>query len=200
MKPSEIEKYLKERYGRKIHGDNYADEEQIPDEITQASLLSDVKSPNSLALQIKSIIVKENDRGYIYIEAFKPNHIKAACEDIRTLNIQNLQIIPIKERFMKTSKNDLLSFSPADPIEVCEDELINLQSTIVDINGDSIRVLPKHEVFKDEILFKANEIRKYFSIGNHVKVLNVRLEGATGMIVGIDGVKAIVLSDGTKDE
>ncbi|CAF3307364.1 unnamed protein product, partial [Rotaria sp. Silwood2] len=41
-----------------------------------------------------------NDRGYIYIEAFKPNHIKAACEDIRTLNIQNLQIIPIKERFM----------------------------------------------------------------------------------------------------
>ncbi|CAF4350494.1 unnamed protein product, partial [Rotaria sp. Silwood2] len=100
----------------------------------------------------------------------------------------------------KTSKNDLLSFSSGDSIEVCEGELINLQGIIIDINGDSIRVLPKHEAFKDEILLKANEIRKYFSIGNHVKVLNVRFEGATGMIVGIDGRKAIVLSDGTKDE
>ncbi|CAF3332498.1 unnamed protein product, partial [Rotaria sp. Silwood2] len=100
----------------------------------------------------------------------------------------------------KTSKNDLLSFSSGDSIEVCEGELINLQGIIIDINGDSIRVLPKHEAFKDEILLKANEIRKYFSIGNHVKVLNVRFEGATGMIVGIDGVKAIVLSDETKDE
>ena len=98
------------------------------------------------------------------------------------------------------SKNDLLSFAPGDHVEVCEGELINLQGTIVGIDGDSIRILPKHEALKDEIPFKAQELRKYFSVGNHVRVLNGRFEGETGMIVGIDGTKAIVLSDGTKDE
>ena len=48
------------------------------------------------ALQIKSVIVKEGDRGYIYVEAFKSSHVKAACEDIRALNVQNLQMVPIK--------------------------------------------------------------------------------------------------------
>jgi len=51
---------------------------------------------SSKALQIKSVVVKEGDRGYIYIEAFKSNHVKAACEDIRSLNISNLQMVPIK--------------------------------------------------------------------------------------------------------
>ncbi|CAF3416507.1 unnamed protein product [Rotaria sp. Silwood1] len=87
-----------------------------------------------------------------------------------------------------------------DQVEVCEDELINLQGTIFGIDGDSIRILAKHEASKDEIAFKGNELRKYFSIGNHVKVLSGRYEGETGMIVGIDETKAIVLNDGTKDE
>ena len=388
-----MEKYVKERYGPRdrsgFEDDDYGDE--IPDEIAQQSLLPDVKSPNlwpvkcrigeekqtalllmrkflalendDKALQIKSVIVKEGDRGYIYIEAFKSNHVKAACEDIRALNVSNLQMVPIKgmtdilrvvktsfaikkgswvrvkrgiyrddlakveecdmtqnmvtlklipridyskkrgfaargtaneqsdivpephqafkkkNRFAfkrppaklfdiaaiealggqirldsgyrsfeggkfddkgfliknfplnavsgdgitptiseldkfeetvdgpelalnknKTSKNDLSSFAAGDHVEVCEGELINLQGTIVGIDGDSIRILPKHEALKDEIPFKAHELRKFFSVGNHVKVLNGRFEGETGMIVGIDGNKAIVLNDGTRDE
>ncbi|CAF1071659.1 unnamed protein product [Rotaria magnacalcarata] len=397
MDPIAMEKYINERYGPKGRGtrgdyDEYDDGEQVPDEITQQSLLPDVKSPNlwpvkcrigeerqtalllmrkylslennEKALQIKSVVVKEGDRGYIYIEAFKSNHVKAACDDIRSLNVTNLQMVPIKgmtdilrvvkttygikkgswvrvkrgvyrddlakveqcdmvqnlvtlklipridysrkrggprgisndqsnivpephqaakkkSRFAfkrppaklfdetaveaaggqikrdiehrtfeggkyddkgfliknfplvavsadgitpsiseldkfeetldgpesnvsinkrKTSKNDLLSFAPGDHVEVCEGELINLQGTIVGIDGDSIRILPKHEALKDEIPFRAHELRKYFSVGNHVKVLSGRFEGETGMIVGIEGAKAIVLSDGTKDE
>jgi hypothetical protein len=44
-------------------------------------------------------------------------------------------------------------------VEVCEGELINLQGTIIGIDGDSIRILPKHEALKDEIPFKVNELR-----------------------------------------
>jgi hypothetical protein len=33
-----------------------------------------------------------------------------------------------------------------------------------------------------------------------LRVLNGRFEGKTGMVVGIDGTKAIVLNDGTKDK
>jgi transcription elongation factor SPT5 len=52
MDPIEMEKYLRERYGPKGRGirsgdaDDYDDYDQIPDEITQQSLLPDVKSPN----------------------------------------------------------------------------------------------------------------------------------------------------------
>jgi hypothetical protein len=50
MDPIAMEKYLKERYGPKSRGmrgdpDDY-DDDQVPDEITQQSLLPDVKSPN----------------------------------------------------------------------------------------------------------------------------------------------------------
>ncbi|CAF5176813.1 unnamed protein product, partial [Rotaria magnacalcarata] len=129
MDPIAMEKYINERYGPKGRGtrgdyDEYDDGEQVPDEITQQSLLPDVKSPNlwpvkcrigeerqtalllmrkylslennEKALQIKSVVVKEGDRGYIYIEAFKSNHVKAACDDIRSLNVTNLQMVPIK--------------------------------------------------------------------------------------------------------
>ncbi|CAF1287656.1 unnamed protein product [Rotaria sp. Silwood1] len=101
------------------------EDDQIPDEITQQCLLPDVKSSNlwpvkcrigeenqtalllmrkylplknnEKALQIKSVVVKEGDCSYIYIEAFKSNHVEAACEDIRSLNISNLQMVSIKK-------------------------------------------------------------------------------------------------------
>ena len=48
MDPGEMEKYLKERYGPRIRGtrNEYDDNDQVPDEIAQQSLLPDVKSPN----------------------------------------------------------------------------------------------------------------------------------------------------------
>jgi transcription elongation factor SPT5 len=52
MDPIEIEKYLKKRYGSKSRGmrgdsdDEYDDDDQVSDEITQQSLLPDVKSTN----------------------------------------------------------------------------------------------------------------------------------------------------------
>ena len=50
MDPDEIERYFKERYGPKGRAggdyDECDDGNQIPDEITQQSLLPDVKSPN----------------------------------------------------------------------------------------------------------------------------------------------------------
>jgi transcription elongation factor len=48
--------------------------------------------------------------------------------------------------------------------------------------------------------FKANELRKYFFDGNHVKVLNEWFECQIDMIVRIDGTKSILLSDKTKNE
>lgn len=62
------------------------------------------------------------------------------------------------------------SFSNGDNVEVCEGELMNLQGKIVSIDGNMIMVMPKHEELKEALEFQANELRKYFTMGDHVKV------------------------------
>lgn len=62
------------------------------------------------------------------------------------------------------------SFSTGDNVEVCEGELINLQGKIVSIDGNMIMVMPKHEELKEALEFQASELRKYFTMGDHVKV------------------------------
>jgi len=38
-------------------------------------------------LLIKSVIVKEGIKGYIYVEGYKPPHVKAAIEDVGSLKM-----------------------------------------------------------------------------------------------------------------
>ncbi|CAF2196998.1 unnamed protein product [Rotaria magnacalcarata] len=51
------------------------------------------------------------------------------------------------------------------------------------------KLFQQHEALNDEISFKANELRKYFSIGNYVNILNGRFKGETGAVAAIDGAK-----------
>lgn len=50
-------------------------------------------------LQIKSVIAPEGVKGYIYIEAYKQPHVKAAIENVSNLQIGKWkqQMVPIKE-------------------------------------------------------------------------------------------------------
>lgn len=50
-------------------------------------------------LQIKSVIVKEGLRGFIYIEAYKQSHVKTAIEDVGNLKmgIWKQEMVPTKE-------------------------------------------------------------------------------------------------------
>lgn len=49
--------------------------------------------------------------------------------------------------------------------------MINLQGKIVSIDGNMIMVMPKHEELKEALEFQATELRKYFTQGDHVKVI-----------------------------
>ncbi|KAG8038436.1 hypothetical protein G9C98_006132 [Cotesia typhae] len=87
------------------------------------------------------------------------------------------------------------SFSNGDNVEVCEGELMNLQGKIVSIDGNIIMVLPKHEELKEPLEFQANELRKYFTMGDHVKVVAGRYEGDTGLIVRVEQNRVVLFSD-----
>lgn len=87
------------------------------------------------------------------------------------------------------------SFSNGDNVEVCEGELINLQGKIVSIDGNMIMVMPKHEELKEALEFQASELRKYFTMGDHVKVVAGRYEGDTGLIVRVEQNRVVLFSD-----
>lgn len=92
------------------------------------------------------------------------------------------------------------SFSAGDNVEVCEGELMNLQGKIIAIDGNMITVQPKHEALTDPLEFQASELRKYFRMGDHVKVLAGRYEGDTGLIVRVEENRVVLFSDLTMHE
>lgn len=100
----------------------------------------------------------------------------------------------------KTALDKSHNFIPGDVVEVCQGELIHLTGTIIGIDGEKIRMMPNHEELKDPIEFLASELKKYFKVGEHVKVIGGRNEGETGLIVRVEDNIAIILSDLTMEE
>lgn len=100
----------------------------------------------------------------------------------------------------KDDPTSLHSFSMGDNVEVCTGDLANLQARIIAIDGSMITVMPKHDALKDALVFKPNELRKYFKQGDHVKVLSGRYEGDTGLIVRVEPHRVVLVSDLTMHE
>uniref|UniRef100_A0A8C0VEH6 Transcription elongation factor SPT5 n=1 Tax=Cyanistes caeruleus TaxID=156563 RepID=A0A8C0VEH6_CYACU len=99
-----------------------------------------------------------------------------------------------------TGKEREHNLQPGDNVEVCEGELINLQGKILSVDGNKVTILPKHEDLKDMLEFPAQELRKYFRMGDHVKVIAGRFEGDTGLIVRVEENFVILFSDLTMHE
>lgn len=60
--------------------------------------------------------------------------------------------------------------------------------------------LPPPPIPQDMLEFPAQELRKYFKMGDHVKVIAGRFEGDTGLIVRVEENFIILFSDLTMHE
>ncbi len=92
------------------------------------------------------------------------------------------------------------NFSTGDNVEVVEGELVNLQGTILSVDGSKITMRPSHKDLTDPIEFQASELRKFFSLGDHVRVIGGRHEGETGLIVRVLDNVVVLYSDLTMHE
>nr|KAG5709174.1 hypothetical protein BaRGS_028630 [Batillaria attramentaria] len=100
----------------------------------------------------------------------------------------------------KSSGEVTHSFATGDFVEVGEGELIHLQGKVIKVDGNKITLLPKHEDLKDPLEFPAHELRKFFKMGDHVKVIRGRYEGDTGLIVRVEDNMVVLFSDLTMHE
>ncbi|PVD33727.1 hypothetical protein C0Q70_04987 [Pomacea canaliculata] len=100
----------------------------------------------------------------------------------------------------KASGEIVHNLAPGDVVEVAEGELINLQGKVIKVDGNKITFLPNHKDLKNPLEFPANELRKFFKMGDHVKVIRGRYEGDTGLIVRVEEKMIVLFSDLTMHE
>ncbi|CAB0029460.1 unnamed protein product [Trichogramma brassicae] len=86
-------------------------------------------------------------------------------------------------------------FQTGENVEVKEGELMNLQGKVVSVDGNMITVMPKHKELTEALMFTANELKKYFTMGDHVKVVAGRNEGDTGLVLRVEPNRVVLFSD-----
>uniref|UniRef100_A0A5K3FUP0 Transcription elongation factor SPT5 n=1 Tax=Mesocestoides corti TaxID=53468 RepID=A0A5K3FUP0_MESCO len=92
-------------------------------------------------------------------------------------------------------------FMPGDVVEVCEGDLKNLRGKVVSVEiDDRIIVQPSHSDLREPIPFSPVELRKYFSQGDHVKILSGRYENETGLVIKFQPDLCIILADQSMTE
>lgn len=76
--------------------------------------------------------------------------------------------------------------SLGDTVVVVEGDLINLKGKVLQIDENTVKVSPLDtSIGISEVEFLVGQVRKHIEIGSHVKVLNGRYSGETGMIHNI---------------
>ena len=141
-------------------------------------------------------------KGYLY-KNFVMNAIQAEGVKPTLTELEKFEEAPeaISIELSSTSeKEESHNFANGDRVEVTEGELVNLQGTVIAIDGNKITIMPKHEDLKEALEFQSSELRKYFSQGDHVRVIEGRYEGDTGLIVRVQENMIVLFSDVTLHE
>lgn len=87
-----------------------------------------------------------------------------------------------------------------DVVEVVEGDLLNLRGKVHSIEKDGIVILPDHAELTKPVKFNANELRKFFKPGDHVRITGGRHENMTGSVVKVSDNEVVVISDLNMDE
>ncbi|XP_077211563.1 putative transcription elongation factor SPT5 homolog 1 isoform X2 [Tasmannia lanceolata] len=92
-------------------------------------------------------------------------------------------------------------FMKGDSVIVVRGDLKNLMGWVEKVEEDNVLIRPKMAGLPQETLVvNEKELCKYFEPGDHVKVVSGAQEGATGMVVKVEGHVLIILSDTTKED
>lgn len=93
-------------------------------------------------------------------------------------------------------------FFVGEHVEVTEGELINLHGIVKSVDNDIVSIVAAdaEELDTGVLTFSANQLRKRFLEGDHVKVMNGKHKDETGLVLKIVGAIITILSDLTLKE
>ncbi|KAF6153369.1 hypothetical protein GIB67_003559 [Kingdonia uniflora] len=91
-------------------------------------------------------------------------------------------------------------FMKGDAVIVIKGDLKNLMGWVEKVDEENVHIRPKMKDLPKTIAVNEKDICKYFKPGDHVKVVSGAQEGATGMVVKVEGHVLIIISDTTKED
>ncbi|XP_042514396.1 putative transcription elongation factor SPT5 homolog 1 [Macadamia integrifolia] len=91
-------------------------------------------------------------------------------------------------------------FMKGDAVIVVKGDLKNLMGFVEKVDEENIHIRPKMKGLPKTLAVNEKELCKYFKPGDHVKVVSGAQEGATGMVVKVDGHVLYIVSDTTKED
>lgn len=97
-------------------------------------------------------------------------------------------------------KPQQISFVQGDKVKVISGDSKGLTGSVESTHLSMVSIYPFIEELCDKKLeFPINELCKFFDIGDHVKVIEGRYIGVTGMVVSCEGEDVNIISDINKD-
>ncbi|CAI9115613.1 OLC1v1016567C2 [Oldenlandia corymbosa var. corymbosa] len=134
---------------------------------------------------------------------------------MKSISTQNIQpTFDELEKFRQPSENgdaDVASLSTlfanrkkghflkGDRVIVVKGDLKNLKGAVEKVEEDTVHIKPFEKGLPATLAISEKELCKYFEPGNHVKVVAGATEGATGMVVSVEGHVVNIVSDTTKE-
>ncbi|CAA0831668.1 Putative transcription elongation factor SPT5 homolog 1 [Striga hermonthica] len=90
-------------------------------------------------------------------------------------------------------------FMKGDRVIVVKGDLRNLKGWVEKVEEDTVHIKPNEKGLPKTLAINDKELCKYFEPGNHVKVVSGASDGATGMVVSVEGHVVNIVSDTTKE-
>lgn len=88
-----------------------------------------------------------------------------------------------------------------DTIEVIEGDLVGMQGKILSLDGTTVKVRPNNDAAlaeiggMNEVEFLISQVRKHIAVGAHVKVTDGRYANETGVVVAVEAVEGVDVTD-----
>lgn len=109
---------------------------------------------------------------------------------------------------LKNSKNQgsgqVSSFQPGDNVEVRRGEQAKTIGKVLSVSLNEVTMIVTDsgdiKFANQELTVPANDLRKVFTPGDHVKVIEGKHSDQTGLVIKIDGDSVVLLSDQTKED
>ncbi|KAL5721386.1 hypothetical protein ACHQM5_005038 [Ranunculus cassubicifolius] len=152
----------------------------------------------------------ENVGGMMFKDGFLFKTV--AMKSISTQNIQPTFDEIEKFRKPEDGDGDISSFSSlfanrkkghfmkGDAVIVVHGDLKNLMGWVEKVEDGNVHIRPKMKDLPKTLPVNEKDLCKYFKPGDHVKVVSGSREGATGMVVKVEGHVLILVSDTTKED
>lgn len=109
---------------------------------------------------------------------------------------------------LKSSKNQdggqVSAFQPGDKVEIRRGEQAKTIGKVLSVSLNEVTMIVTDsgdaKFVNQELTVPANDLRKVFTPGDHVKVIEGKHSDQTGLVIKIDGDSVVLLSDQTKED